>query len=86
LPSENRVGIDKLNREKEKQDFVIKPEKVVVPASVQLSPAAGTLPVKINADSTDTQALFDMDPQKLLQGIIYSEILGKPKSRRRGRW
>lgn len=31
-------------------------------------------------------SLLNMDREDILRGIIYSEILGRPKARRRGRW
>lgn len=44
-------------------------------------------PVKENQSCQITQnsGIFVMTPEKLLQGIIYSEILGKPKGLRRYR-
>lgn len=64
------------------------------PSSVELSevePAPGKSPVKptttVFAEEPEyVHPLLRLDHQGLEQGIILSEILGKPLARRRGRW
>lgn len=38
------------------------------------------------AASTPESSILNIDENTLLQGILWSEILGKPVSKRRGRW
>jgi hypothetical protein len=37
-------------------------------------------------DAQNIELIPQISPENLLQGIIWSEILGKPVSKRRGRW
>lgn len=42
----------------------------------------GMTSIKRNKASLKKQRIFSFTPDKVLAGIIYSEILGKPKGRR----
>lgn len=52
--------------------------------------AGGTAVSKINAkigsEVTDTDFKLDLSDERLLNGIILAEVLGKPKYFRKGRW
>lgn len=53
-----------------------------------IKPSAGnTAAINIKAEPSNPGiSLLDFTPENILQGIIFSEILGRPKCRRRGRW
>lgn len=38
------------------------------------------------SETASSHPLLKFDRSSLLQGVVFSEILGKPVSRRRGRW
>ncbi len=48
--------------------------------------AESAIPESSDDMANPLSAVFNLDPENIVQGIIFSEILGKPKSRMKNRW
>lgn len=79
MPEINMKEDKRINAIDKKKFSLPKPE----PKAVLHNP---TIAIAVEIEK-DQQVLnqFTMDSQAVMQGIIWSEILGKPKSKRRGR-
>ena len=69
---------------KKAEKVVEKTDAPKIESRIKTSPEIETSPITAGEIGSENN-LLDFDQEGVLKGIIFSEILGKPKSRRTGR-